>query len=906
MELVNHFINTVADELNHLNGSEFEALCRPFLEMLTGKEFELKGHSLEMKSVKASVDLIQDEDTKVIGQCGTDSDYFSSDKPEKDIEGSQNNSPDFKTIYLLCNRRAKGKEFQTTKQNIKKKLAQSYKYYLFDSQRMAKSIYANIFKAKEVEEILHYLPKSYEYYQILPQSNVLPLQHENYKDRPEENEIIEKLKSVDCLQIFGLSGIGKTQLSLAVANNLSSQFQTILWFDGEKTDVNNLHNAVIRRMGEEINLAAALERFCTLVIVDNLNDSVGDLFTNFSKYNKKGSKCIVTSLQKNVDNANSYNLTYVSDAITRNILLDADNPPTEAQIEQLLTQISGYPLLLELAKQAVDNEEMTWDDVIQESNITAINDTERNEVFAQRILGRYVERLTLQFNLLMFLDSTIVSKLFLKEVSRLRYNDLKTYSIIQETDEYYCKVHQVVLSAIDSLIGAKYDREIVNGTLLKYLKPHLERRDEGLYTLMACHLQTITQYGSTLPPEDELRHYITLAHLYAVDTYTDSEQYISQINGLKLDAENSNVDLCLIIERLEIEQNVTRKQYGENSEELKKKVEKDIVEVQGLHLKIDAEKALISHHIGKWKSSIGDKKGAEKFLLDSLQLDPHSYHSMLRLAKDYKSLGEFDKVIEYADKILGAKENDNVPLSIRLSTYDLISNNDYRELKKKYIYDQQKEFTEDIYASLSQRYSHTYILLAKYAYDFSYNFPEMFHAICSKLPLPQHIDTDNRIRKDYGTIIVAQCLYCNYTDEYKDRLYVIAEGYLMSVPRDGKDGDYIRKDLIRLHLAMRKPARALPFADEMYDKNNMFIQQILCKVYYENGDYAKALDIIDKAIAQVSPKKPEYGAAFRHDKAKCLHETGDKDAVNVMKEAINLQPNPKTKKEWEEELNNWK
>lgn len=49
MELVIHFINTVADELDHLNGSEFEVLCHPFQEMLTGKEFELKGHSLEMK-----------------------------------------------------------------------------------------------------------------------------------------------------------------------------------------------------------------------------------------------------------------------------------------------------------------------------------------------------------------------------------------------------------------------------------------------------------------------------------------------------------------------------------------------------------------------------------------------------------------------------------------------------------------------------------------------------------------------------------------------------------------------------------------------------------------------------------------------------------------------------------------
>lgn len=905
MELVIHFINTVADELDHLNGSEFEALCRPFLEMLTGKEFELKGHSLEMKSVKASVDLIQDEDTKVIGQCGTDSNYFSSDKPEKDIEGSQNNSPDFKIIYLLSNRRAKGKEFQITKQNIKKKLAKGFKYYLFDSQRMAKRIYTNIYQAKEVEEILRYLPKSYEYYQILPQSNVLPLLHDNYKVRQEETEIIEKLKEVDCLQIYGLSGIGKSQLSLAVANNLSSQFQTILWFDGEKTDMNNLHNAVIRRMGEEINLAAVLERFRSLVIVDNLNNSVADLFTNFSKYNKKGSKCIVTSLQKNVDNANSYNLSCVSDAITREILLDGDIPPTEDQIKQLVKQISGYPLLLELAKYAVDNEEMSWDDVIKESNLTEITDTERNEVFAQRILGRYVERFVLQFNLLWFLDSTIISKLFLKEPSRFRFNDLKTYSVIQDIDEYYCKVHQVVLYAIKSLVGTKYNEELVKDILFKYLKIHVERRDEGLYTLMACHLQTISQYGSTLSPEDELRHFITLAHLYTVDTYTDSEHYVSRINELKLDSEHSQVDLSLIVERIEIEQNIVRKKYGEDSAELKKKVGDDIVVAQGLQLKTDVAKAFISHHIGKWKSSVGDKKGAEQFLLNSLQLDPYSYHSILRLAKDYKSLGEFDKVIEYADKILGAKDEYNVPLSIRLATYDLISNNDFYELKKKYIHGQLKKITEDIYASLSKRYSHTYILLAKYAYDFSYNYPEMFHAICSRLPLPQHIDTDNRVRKDYGTILVAQCLYGNYTNEYKNRLYQIAGGYLMSVPREGKEGDFIRKDLIRLHLSVGNPDKALPFADEMYDKENMFNQQILCKVYYENGDYPKALDVIDKAIGQENPKKPGYCAAFRHDKAKCLHRCGDKKAVEVMKDAIRLQPNPKTQKEWEEELNNW-
>ena len=74
MTLKDHFINTVADELDHLNGTEFENLCRPFLEILTDREFEIKGHNLEMKPVRGSVDLMQDGDLGVIGQCGTDKD----------------------------------------------------------------------------------------------------------------------------------------------------------------------------------------------------------------------------------------------------------------------------------------------------------------------------------------------------------------------------------------------------------------------------------------------------------------------------------------------------------------------------------------------------------------------------------------------------------------------------------------------------------------------------------------------------------------------------------------------------------------------------------------------------------------------------------------------------------------
>ena len=56
-----------------------------------------------MKPVRGSVDLIQDEDFKAIGQCGTDKDYFSGCKPVADIESSINNSPQFNNSSLKIN-----------------------------------------------------------------------------------------------------------------------------------------------------------------------------------------------------------------------------------------------------------------------------------------------------------------------------------------------------------------------------------------------------------------------------------------------------------------------------------------------------------------------------------------------------------------------------------------------------------------------------------------------------------------------------------------------------------------------------------------------------------------------------------------------------------------------------------
>lgn len=906
MQLVDHFINSVADELNHLNGSEFEALCRAFIELITGREFELKGHNLEMKPVKGSVDLIEDDDFRVIGQCGTDTDYFSGTKPLNDIESSLNNSPNFKTIYLFCNRRAKGDEYQDVKskinQKLKDKLKTGYHCHIYDGQRIAKKIYNNIFKAKEVEEILSYLPKSYEYYLLLPQSNIIPLLGEDYKTRPEEDDIIKQLDDIDFVQIYGLSGIGKSLLTLAVAGKLDNQFETVFWFDGNEFDARNLSNVTIKRMGESINLSTALELYKTLVIVDNLNEGVGDLLSSFGSHNKKGSKCIVTSLQQNIDNEHIYNLKYVSKEVSSAILMDGDLKPSPNQLGILLKQISGYPLLLELAKNAVDNEEMTWDDVINESNITYINDNQKNEEFAQRIVGRYVSRFGEIFNILMFLDTTNVSKLFLSECNRLRFNALLTYSIIHETSVYQCQIHQVVLSAVKAVVGDKFDKKSCLTKICQYLDKHTRNRDAGLYTFMAYHKDKVVDLVNELSSSDLLRHYALLAIIYTEDTYLDYDHYLSLIDALVLVEDKYDVDLILKIERMEIEQHKIKQQFGVGSETYKQKINSDIDELNKLNPVLEKNKALVLHHIGKLKSFVGDIDGAETDLMKAIQLDPKSYHSMLRLARNYDKKNDKGNVGKYIELILGSEPFVEVPISIRLSAYDLISLFKYKSLKDRYIKGRMEDFSSTLYAALAENYSQIYVILAKLADDLSYNYPDFYTHLCARLPLPLSAERNERIKKNYGKILAAQFIYGNYKGDYKDKLLNSAEYYLTGVVNVD---DYIRKDLCKMYLVAGLPKKALPIAEDIENKEEKFMQQLISKVFLANEEPNKALEYIEKAIAQENPDEKEYCAAFRHDKAKCLLKLGDHRAKALMEEAIGMQTNPKTKMEWSEELAVW-
>lgn len=896
MDLHQHFVKAVVKDLEMQNGTIFEHMCQPLMEILTDSEVLLKGHNLYMKPVGYSVDLIKD--AKTVGQCGTDEKYFTDGKPLSDIEGCIKNSPGCKHIYLFGNKRATGGEYQDVQREIKIKYSKLH-VELYDAQRIGEVLFHNIFRTTQIEQILRFLPEARQYCLIMPQTNNVPMPSPNYVPRPEETDVLKWIEEKQFIQVYGLSGIGKSQLAMSLVSHQWRDYDTVLWFDGDKVDVNDFASIYAHRLGEGINLKTVLSQFRILLVVDNLNKGVKTFMTNFLDANKKGSRCIVTSLQKNLDEEYSFKLSYVDESISMQILNCGAKRPTEEQAEKLMKEISGYPLLLELARNSVDNGDFNWDELIEIGNLTGIPDEERNVTFAERIVGRYKQGYADMFNVLVLLGSLRISADLLKSIDIFKTKDLVRFAILQSNEEYSYQIHAVVLNAIRRVIDKDTDEKGFRLVLHQYFKEHVLRKDASLYVFMKIHGDACLEMARHLKATDELRHYVVLAAIYTMDTYQDHDRFIGMIDDLSLDVTGNETDIYLLIERMEIVQNKHYMGSGKDENVKKQVIQDDMNCLNRLSLISDNQKALVCHHIGKWLLTIKEDKKGEEYLKKAIEIMPNSYNSRLQLARLYNRQNRKDDVNQMIGELLKKETLKEVPVSVLLSAYGLLAPSKNADLCKQYLNKQLDTFISTVYASLSQGYTQTYLELAKLSRHLAYNYPEVYNQLCSKLPLPLDIENDMRLRENYGNIIAAQYRYCDNEREYRDRIFHKAEMYLLMTNRDN---DFKKKNLIDLYIAAGKAEEALAEAETYDNPDDIYLHQDLSKVYQIKGDFEEALRHVEYAIANEGDAYIAHKSAFRHDKGLCLKGLGDPKWKNVIEEAIEIQPNEKVKEMWRGEI----
>ena len=903
--LAKHFKNAIVNDMACLNGTQFEDLCKVILCIILNEDDILhKGCNLNGKPVSCAVD-IKTEDCKIVGQSGTDKDYFSKtelDKPMGDIRGTKKNNPLCDVLYLFSNQRATDAQHTSLVTNIN---AENLRFgvKIYDAEKIAETIYDNV-NSPKCNDVWQYLKEGYQLFAIFPKRNCIPQSSPHYIARINESKELQTLLTErPIVEVVGISGIGKSEFAKQVAKDISQNFDALLWING--CDFKNLDSVEISQFGYEVNLRYVLEKYKSLVVVDNLNENVVAFCEAFLNANKHDSKCIITSLKHNLQKGQTYELPYMDEEQVGKHIESFELNLSASEKNSLIRLASGYPLVVNMICSLVKEGRFFINELLADGALQDLEE-EHNKRLSERIVGKIYNQYIDELNLLAYIDSINVSSEFLNKIIKpIRLKYLCLYSILQQDDAYTFRIHQVVLDAIKS-ISKQPDVRSLADNLSGYLEKKKRQKDMPFFTLFRHNKSFIDKVYQNNETAEQQKKVILYSRLQAENTFNIPSKYLSLINELTLQPTGSLYDCLLLVDKNEIELSATKR------EDVTKKVQSMIYglcEVLADTTNEDIKFELL-HHIGKLYYKLRNNETAKHYFEQALTIRPKAYATMLQLAR----IANVDKKRSEAKDIIADILNDNikgknVSLTIVLACYsDFLSKKSYEALFEEYIENHFEHFSELILTSLVLLNNQAVRTLATFAYSFAYNKPEFMHSAIELLQeLPAASTDKTYIAACANLKAIEYKLEEDKNTEKAKMIFASAKHYFELLKLEEKDErqnkDYQRKRYQELLMYAGDWDNALKFSDCFDDKESSFFYQNLAKIYQNLHDYNNAIENIDKAISTNSDM--DYKSSFLWNKACILHDMGDKKCIGIVQEAINIRRDDKAKIEWQKMKKNW-
>lgn len=905
--LAKQFKNAIVRDMSSFNGTQFEDFCQVLLRLILNDDDILhKGCNLNGKPVSYAVD-IKTEDCKIVGQSGTDTDYFSKadfEKPMGDIRGTEKNNPLCEVLYLFSNQRASDAQHTglATKINAE---SPSFEVKIYDVEKIAETIYENV-NAPRCNEVWQYLTESSQFYNIFPKRNCIPQSSLYYVQRDKESKAFQALlETQSIVEIVGVSGIGKSEFAKQVTKDISQNFESLFWING--SEYKSLDSVKLCRFGYEVNLRFVLENYKSLVIVDNLNENVAKLNEDFQKANKHESKCIITSLKQSLSDALTYKLPCMEDELICKYIDSFGLSISETERKKLVTLVAGYPLAVNMICASAKDDLFSIGELLSDGALQKLED-EHNQRLSERIVRKIYDKYAAELNLLSYIDCQVISSDFLRViVDRIRLKYLCRYSVLQQEDAYTFRIHQVVLDAIKCIAHIPDLKELAD-KLSCYLDNKNHQKDIPFFTLFHHNVSFIDKVYHNADTTEEQKKVILYSRLQAENTFSDPLKYLSLINELTLQPANSLYDCLLQADKNEIELSATkREEFSEKAKNIIVDLESELKKTTDENIKFE-----LLHHIGKLYVKLREGENAKPYFENALMICPKAYATMLQLAKiaHNSNPSDISKAKEYVSTILDDNiKGHDVPLTIVLACYSVfLSKKAYSDLEDKYIESNFENFSNVIMNSLLNFNNQAVPTLGSFAYSFAYIKPEFMRRTFELLQKLPAASSDNvYIRACANLKAVEYKLEIDKKSDKAKTIFKEAEYYFellnLKEKEEGRSKDYMRKRYQELLMDAEEWKQALEFSANFDDKDSEFYYQNVAKIYQNLQDYPLAIENIDKAIAKVSDT--DYKSSFLWNKACILYDMGDKESLKILQEAIDMRKEDKAKDEWKEMLNKW-
>lgn len=911
------YIIRIINELENLNATSFEQLCHHLLEITLKSKLIYRGTTVSGAPTGYTTDTYN-SDLSIIAEYSTDKTYFSSkkfSKPLSDVDHALSESTKLKSLYLYSSRTANNKELTNLIKEVTTKLINEKRtnitLEIYDARRIAMELVELLKFIDYSSDLVIHFPALEQIIDEHSMTNSLPEVKAGYLKRDEESIALSILDSHNLLFLYGISGIGKTDLAVSIADQLKVKhmFDVIVWVEGrEINSVESLSCLEIERVQSKQNILGLIKRKRVLLVIDGLDSNVDEIIPILLKENNNDSKIIITS-QKNSSLQSlegKIHIDFLDDTLAKCIL--NHNVPKECPIPIFLKikeAIGCHPLLLEIINKGVQYDGITWKDIEEETlNLPNHEDT-HGQIFFKRLLQSHFQAIQNEMKVIKWLDGQTFNKMLLQKlISKLGINKLLKLSFLKDYKGLNYKMHDLVFSCI-RMQYIELDRTKEYYTKLSsYFSENINIKDFQYYNALHVHKNLIRKLVLESNMNFELvPTFLTLDGL----KLSDYENILYRINIDELQEKRSveQIDRFKISSYIECVENIHRIIKAGNPTEAqayasdKTPVLKKLLEISHNNNELKYE---VMHHLGKFYTFIKAYDLAKECFYSVIRNTNDSYHSKLQLAK-FSSGVDIEEAKSYLRDIFLAFEEDpsKVSISVVLAAFNELKKTAYYELTNQFLLDGNLFETAIMYSSV-WGYSQPFQVMTEVGKTISYQQPERY------IKIVKHLPEESRELKSESELFYLGQIYkelgkCYPTDSKESiSSFSLANTYFERIPTDNS---YYCTMIGELYILMKFYDNAIEVLNKVVTtKRNHFWYQRLSQAYQGKEEYNDALVFIEKAIEGITkPLDEKYRSAFLRQKGKILASMNEKiEAHKFYKAAIECSNSNEFKNEIENEM----
>lgn len=350
--------------------------------------------------------------------------------------------------------------------------------------------------------------------------------------KSEEEKITNAIKGNNIIQIYGISGSGKTELVKKVVSQIKDF--NCFWVSCEKAEEISLYS-VYNMLGQNFNLLSKIDGTKSLIVLDNVFSGINNVISEFLCAKTCNSKLIIISQEKIFNSAISEKILidFMSKEEAQQIFTDSKFQDNEFM--SLFKKLEYHPMTLKLIKTYLLEEDNGLDvtDFLNTGRLVELRDSEltNSQEICKKILGDYFCQKKEVCMLLSKLDSNRVEAGFLKQCIFSEVVELTKRGFLKLEDGYY-SIHDIILNSMKALVKEKpqvvqlvYEKEIMD-----YLNKENENRTLGFYTFFALHQNFLKDVFQTCA--NSQMKILIYNSLLLFSNQKDKEIHITNINKL--------------------------------------------------------------------------------------------------------------------------------------------------------------------------------------------------------------------------------------------------------------------------------------------------------------------------------------------------------------------------------------